>query len=57
MQVTDDGLGSPEPGSGRGLLGMRERAASVGGTVTAGPGPGGGWTVRADLPLAAVPHR
>jgi signal transduction histidine kinase len=37
---------------GHGLLGMRERAALVGGTVDAAPDADGGWTVRATLPLA-----
>ncbi|GAB2878626.1 histidine kinase [Streptomyces deserti] len=37
-------------GSGRGVTGMRERAAAVGGTVTAGPRRDGGWSVRAELP-------
>lgn len=39
---------------GHGLLGMRERAALLGGTVHAGPDPDGGWTVRAVLPLAGT---
>ncbi|QJT02958.1 histidine kinase [Streptomyces asoensis] len=45
-----DGLGS-----GRGVAGMRERAAAVGGELTAGPAPGGGWRVRATLPDATGP--
>ncbi|MEU8651942.1 histidine kinase [Streptomyces sp. NPDC048737] len=43
-------------GSGRGLAGMRERAAAVGGELTAGPRPDGGWRVRAMLPDAAGPR-
>ena len=40
---------------GHGLIGMRERAALYGGTVTAGPTPGGGWTVETDLDLTPPP--
>ncbi|MFH9863251.1 histidine kinase [Streptomyces sp. NPDC017202] len=43
-------------GSGRGLAGMRERAAAVGGELTAGPRPDGGWRVRATLPDATGPR-
>jgi signal transduction histidine kinase len=42
--------GPRAPGSGAGLVGMRERAALLGGTFDAGP-DGPHWTVRATLPL------
>ncbi len=38
-------------GSGRGIIGMNERAAMLGGFVEAGPLPGGGWRVHASLPV------
>jgi signal transduction histidine kinase len=41
-------------GSGHGLMGMRERVAAVGGSLTAGPRQGGGFRVSADLPLPGV---
>jgi signal transduction histidine kinase len=55
VDVHDDGTGRPvrpEAGTaGHGLTGMRERAAVYGGTVSAGPGPAGGWRIHADLPI------
>jgi signal transduction histidine kinase len=38
--------------AGHGLIGMRERAAMFGGTLTAGPGASGGFRVRVLLPWA-----
>ncbi len=53
LEVGDDGRGAAADtdGLGQGLLGMRERATMFGGTLTAGPRPGGGFRVRAELPL------
>jgi signal transduction histidine kinase len=43
------------PGAGRGLLGLRERMALYGGELAAGPGPDGGWLVRARIPADPLP--
>ncbi|MBO3748519.1 two-component sensor histidine kinase [Streptosporangiaceae bacterium NEAU-GS5] len=43
--------GGPLPSAGRGIAGMRERAAALGGLVSAGPTGDGGWRVHAVLPL------
>ncbi len=45
-----DSSGRPGRGTGFGLLGMRERARSLGGRCEAGPG-GPGWRVHAEIPL------
>ncbi|MEV7326444.1 histidine kinase [Streptomyces sp. NPDC093970] len=64
IEVIDNGRArqprppSPVPaGSGRGLTGMRERAAALGGSLRAGPLDGGGWGVRATLPTGGATRR
>jgi len=54
LEIVDDGSATHPPGwegNGHGLVGMRERAAFYGGVLTAGPEPGGGYAVRARLPV------
>jgi len=43
-------------GSGLGLVGMRERVAVLGGSLTVGPQPDGGWRVLATIPLEIAEH-
>jgi signal transduction histidine kinase len=54
--VRVDSAGRPRHGHGLGMDSMRERAESLGGTLTAGPG-GRGWLVSAALPLPAARER
>jgi signal transduction histidine kinase len=56
LRIRDNGPGPPmaAPAAGNGLLGMRERAAAVGGQLHTGPATGGGFIVDARLPTKAV---
>ena len=58
IEIVDDGRGAAgdasSVGSGNGLLGMRERVSALGGDLEAGPLAGGGFRVRARLPIEAA---
>ena len=55
VEVVDEGPADPtrSNGSGHGLTGMRERVSLFGGTLDAGPQPGGGFRVHAEIPTGA----
>jgi signal transduction histidine kinase len=58
IEVTDDGnpagpSGRPGFVPGHGIVGMRERVAAFGGSLVAGPCPGGGFRVLAEVPAGA----
>lgn len=56
VDVRDDGRATPaDTGRGHGLVGMRERAALLHGSIEAGPEAGGGYRVHARLPLGTPP--
>jgi signal transduction histidine kinase len=53
IEITDNGRGGTAAGTGYGITGMRERAALLGGDLSAGARPGGGFRVAARLPVPA----
>lgn len=56
VRVHDDGLGSVASAYDTyGLIGMKERAESLGGALFAGPAPSGGWLVQASFPVESRP--
>jgi signal transduction histidine kinase len=58
IEVLDNGrgnVGAARP-AGHGLVGMRERVALFGGELVAGPGPRGGFSVHASLPVDSLPR-
>jgi signal transduction histidine kinase len=54
LRICDDGAGGVPSDTGNGIAGMRARAAALGGTLTAGPGPAGGFQVEAHLPFGGA---
>jgi signal transduction histidine kinase len=55
LEVRDNGPGVTGEADGHGIVGMRERAEMVGGTLHAGPAAGGGFAVCAELPIEEPP--
>jgi signal transduction histidine kinase len=59
VRVSDDGRGAStratDHGGGYGIIGMSERVAAFGGTLSTGPRRTGGWEVRASFPLQPSP--
>jgi signal transduction histidine kinase len=54
QEILDDGAGGEVAGAGRGIIGMRERVGLLGGELSAGPRVGGGFGVRATIPLGGA---
>jgi two-component system sensor histidine kinase DesK len=57
IEIRDDGTAgtaAPPSGHGNGLAGLAERLAKVGGTLSTGPGPSGGFVMRASVPVAVT---
>src|SRR6266550_835628 len=54
FEITDDGRGGANPAEGSGILGLRDRAEAVGGTLFVISPPGKGTVVTAQLPLSGA---
>ncbi|HEX7345718.1 MAG TPA: histidine kinase [Candidatus Limnocylindrales bacterium] len=52
IEIADDGVGGADPAKGSGLRGLVDRVAALGGELTVSSSPGGGTTVRAEIPLS-----
>ena len=53
VAVQDDGIGGADPARGSGLLGLKDRAEAIGGTISLESRPGAGTSLRVELPLDA----
>ncbi|WP_251024051.1 sensor histidine kinase [Arthrobacter sp. ISL-65] len=57
MEIADNGIGGAKPGPDGGLLGIADRAAALGGTLSIDSPQGKGTTIRAVLPFSTDPER
>lgn len=51
VAVRDDGIGGADPALGSGLLGLKDRAEAIGGSISLESPPGGGTSLLVELPL------
>jgi len=51
VSVRDDGLGGADPDVGSGLLGLKDRAEAIGGTISLDSPPGAGTSLVVELPV------
>ena len=54
MEIVNDVGGAGHPGTGRGLIGLRERVALYGGDITAGPRGDGSYLLHVRVPTPAT---
>src|SRR6476620_7730887 len=57
VEVRDEGRGGADPAEGSGLLGLRDRAEAIGGTMRLTSPPGAGTSLRVELPLVDAAAR
>jgi len=54
LTVRDDGIGGADPARGSGLVGLKDRIAAIGGTLSMRSRPGEGTTLMAELPVSSA---
>jgi signal transduction histidine kinase len=52
LEISDDGVGGADPGRGTGLIGLKDRVDTLGGTISFTSPPGDGTTIRVRLPAS-----
>jgi signal transduction histidine kinase len=57
IEIADNGIGGAQPGPDGGLLGIADRAAALGGTLSIDSPEGQGTTIRAIIPFSTDPER
>lgn len=55
LEISDDGVGGADPRRGTGLIGLKDRVDTLGGTISFASAAGAGTTIRVKLPGARPP--